>query len=77
MTGVQTCALPIYAGGAIRGHHLDLFVPSRSVYESLAARRELPRRVTVVVDSERCADARRHALQPSPDSLPADPAIGR
>lgn len=71
------CFVAVDAGGAIRGHHLDLFVPSRGVYESLAARRELPRRVTVVVDSDRCGDARRYAVQPSPDALPADPSVGR
>ena len=71
------CFVAVDGGGAIRGHHIDLFVPSRGVYERLAAQRELPRRVTVVVDSERCAYARRYAVQPSPDALPADPTVGR
>jgi 3D (Asp-Asp-Asp) domain-containing protein len=71
------CFVAVDTGSAIRGHHVDLFLPSRAVYESLAMRRALPRQVTVVVDSDRCAHARRHAVQPSPDALPADPTIAR
>lgn len=71
------CFVAVDGGGAIRGHHIDLFVPSRAVYESLASRRELPRQVTVVVDSDRCAHARRYAVQPSPNALPADPTVAR
>lgn len=66
------CFVAVDGGGAIRGHHIDLFVPSRADYERLAFQRELPRRVSAVVDAARCADARRYAIQPTPDDPPGD-----
>ncbi len=69
------CFVAVDAGGAIRGHHIDLFVPSRGAYEHLASARELPRRVSVVVDAQRCEGARRYATVPLPDHLAADPRV--
>ncbi len=69
------CFVAVDGGGAIRGHHIDLFVPSRATWERLSAARELPRRVTAVVDADRCASARRFATLPTPDQVPADPRV--
>lgn len=69
------CFVAVDGGGAIRGHHIDLFVPTRGDYERLAFARELPRRVSVVVDAPRCASAQRFATVPLPDRMPSDPRV--
>lgn len=71
------CFVAVDGGGAIRGHHIDLFVPSREHYERLSFARELPARVSVVVDGARCGQASRYAVVPRPDDLPADPHVAR
>jgi 3D (Asp-Asp-Asp) domain-containing protein len=69
------CFVAVDGGGAIRGHHIDLFVPSRVHYEALASQNSLPRRVSVILDSRRCELAIRYAIFPSPDHMPADPYV--
>ncbi|MFO0652232.1 MAG: 3D domain-containing protein [Polyangiales bacterium] len=69
------CFVAVDGGGAIRGHHIDLFVPSRTAWERLSYERELPRRVSVVVDAARCSSAQRFASVPLPGQMPADPRV--
>lgn len=69
------CFVAVDGGGAIRGHHIDLFVPSRATWERLSYERELPRRVSVVVDADRCRSAQRYATVPMPGDMPADPRV--
>ncbi len=63
------CFVAVDGGGAIRGHHIDLFVPSREAWSELGRGGWLPERVHAVVDSPRCGYARRFAVIP----LPNDP----
>lgn len=70
------CFVAVDSGGAIRGHHLDLFLPSTEEHSRLAREGWLPRSVTIVIDSPRCASARRFAVFPQPDDprvTPSDP----
>ncbi len=61
------CFVAVDGGGAIRGHHIDLFVSSRGAWSALGRGGWLPERVHAVVDSSRCAYARRFAVIPLPD----------
>lgn len=67
------CFVSVDGGGAIQGHHLDLFLPSEATWRSLSASRWIPSRVHAVIDSPRCAYALRYATQPSPRHPSADP----
>lgn len=60
------CFVAVDGGGAIRGHHIDLFLPSYSAYTALGRARWLPREVSVVVDAPRCRGALRYARHPIP-----------
>jgi 3D (Asp-Asp-Asp) domain-containing protein len=71
------CFIAADGGGAIRGHHIDLFLPSRDEYERMNFRRELPRRVSVGIDVPRCASALRYLVLPLPETTPGDPRIIR
>lgn len=63
------CFVAVDGGGAIRGHHLDMFVPAQSDYARLSHEGWLPDHVEVVMDPPRCEHARRFAVLP----LPTDP----
>lgn len=68
------CFVAVDGGGAIVGHHIDLFVPSEADWQRLSLSRRLPPSVrSVVVDAPRCASAQRYAWIP----LPGDPALPR
>jgi 3D (Asp-Asp-Asp) domain-containing protein len=68
------CFVAVDGGGAIIGHHIDLFVPSESDWRELNRGGFLPRHVqNVTVDAPRCEHARRYAWLP----LPTDPALPR
>jgi 3D (Asp-Asp-Asp) domain-containing protein len=68
------CFVAVDGGGAIVGHHMDLFVPSEADWQRLSQSRQLPASVrSVVVDAPRCRSALRFAWIP----LPADPALPR
>ncbi|MBL8681943.1 MAG: hypothetical protein JNK05_22440 [Myxococcales bacterium] len=68
------CFVAVDGGGAIIGHHIDLFVPSAAEWQRLSAARWLPQSVrTVVVDAPRCRSAQRFAWVP----LPSDPSLAR
>lgn len=60
------CFVAVDGGSAIRGHHIDLFLPSYSTYTALGRAGWLPRDVSVVVDPPNCRDAARYALHPVP-----------
>ena len=64
------CFVAVDGGGAINGHHIDLFVPSEQMFRDLGLAGYLPSSVRrVVVDSPRCAYARMYAVTP----VPGDP----
>lgn len=68
------CFVAVDGGGAIVGHHIDLFVPSQAEWQRLSLSRQLPAFVrSVVVDSPRCRSAQRFAWIP----LATDPALAR
>ncbi len=68
------CFVAVDGGGAINGHHIDLFVPNPADWYELSRARELPSHVRqVVVDAPRCSFARRYALLP----MPGDPPLAR
>lgn len=68
------CFVAVDGGGAIVGHHIDLFVPSEAAWRELGQAGHLPPFVhQVVLDSPRCAHARRYAVVP----LPGDPPLPR
>ncbi len=68
------CFVAVDGGGAIVGHHIDLFVPSEADWQRLSQARALPASVrSVVVDAPRCRSAQRFAWIP----LPTDPALAR
>jgi 3D (Asp-Asp-Asp) domain-containing protein len=68
------CFVAVDGGGAIVGHHIDLFVPSQADWQRLSVARQLPSSVrSVVVDAPRCRSAQRFAWIP----LAADPALAR
>jgi 3D (Asp-Asp-Asp) domain-containing protein len=68
------CFVAVDGGGAIVGHHIDLFVPSEDDWRRLWQARALPTHVrSVVVDAPRCRSAQRYAWIP----LPTDPALPR
>jgi 3D (Asp-Asp-Asp) domain-containing protein len=68
------CFVAVDTGGAIIGHHLDLFVPSERAWRELGQAGHLPAYVRqVVLDSPRCAHARRYAVMP----LPGEPTLPR
>jgi 3D (Asp-Asp-Asp) domain-containing protein len=59
------CFVAVDGGGAINGHHIDLFLPSETAYRDAGRAGFLPHHVhQVVVDSARCAYARRYAVLP-------------
>lgn len=60
------CFVAVDGGGAIVGHHLDLFLPSTRWWRDLRNAGHLPRQVSVVIDPPRCAPARRFAIRPTP-----------
>jgi 3D (Asp-Asp-Asp) domain-containing protein len=61
------CFVAVDGGGAINGHHIDLFLPSEAAYVELARAGYLPTRVRgVIADSPRCAYAVRYAQVPGP-----------
>jgi 3D (Asp-Asp-Asp) domain-containing protein len=65
------CFVAVDGGGAINGHHIDLFLPSIEAWRRLGRGNFLPSRVTVEVDAPRCAYASRFAVHPVPgDPLP-------
>lgn len=79
------CFVAVDGGGAIRGHHIDLFLPSITVWRRLLRQGVLPSRVLIEIDAPRCAYASRFAIHPVPgDPLPnphlhdepADPVPG-
>lgn len=60
------CFVSVDGGGAIVGHHIDLFVPSADAWRDLGRAGYLPAHVrSVVLDAPRCAHALRYAVQPS------------
>ncbi|MEZ4410893.1 MAG: 3D domain-containing protein [Polyangiales bacterium] len=70
------CFVAVDGGGAILGHHLDLFLPGTAEHSRLAREAWLPRSVSVVLDSPRCESARRFAIHPlpgDPRATPSDP----
>ncbi len=67
------CFVAVDGGGAILGHHLDLFLPSTRWYRDLRGAGYLPRQVSVVIDPPRCASARRFAIRPTPYGPAGDP----
>lgn len=65
------CFVAADGGGAIEGHHIDLFLPSIEAWRRLLRANLLPARVTVEIGSARCAYAARFAIHPVPgDPLP-------
>ncbi len=59
------CFVAVDGGGAINGHHIDLFLPSEAAYREAGRAGFLPHHIRqVVVDSARCAWARRFAMLP-------------
>ena len=66
------CFVAVDGGGAIRGHHIDLFVPSRDHYVSLSRAGVLPEEVHAAIDSPRCAHASRFAVTPIPGAPAGD-----
>lgn len=60
------CFVAVDGGGAIVGHHLDLFLPNTRWWRDLRNAGHLPRHVSVVIDPPRCASARRFAIRPTP-----------
>lgn len=65
------CFVAVDGGGAIDGHHIDLFLPSIEAWRRLLRANLLPSRVAVVPDAPRCAYAARFAVHPVPgDPLP-------
>lgn len=65
------CFVAVDGGGAILGHHIDLFLPSRAEYRRLGREGYLPDRVQLVLDSPRCRGALSYAHRPIPgDPLP-------
>jgi len=60
------CFVAVDRGGAINGHHLDLFLPSPDAHRALQRMGWLPDSVHVVLDSPRCEAARRYAIHPLP-----------
>jgi len=68
------CFVAVDGGGAIIGHHIDLFVPSAAEWQRLSQARWLPQTVrSVTVDAPRCRSAQRFAWVP----LPSDPSLPR
>lgn len=68
------CFVAVDGGGAIVGHHIDLFVPSAAEWQQLSLSRRLPSVVrSIVVDAPRCRSALRYAWVP----LPSDPSLPR
>jgi len=67
------CFVAVDGGGAIVGHHLDLFLPSTRWYRELHGAGYLPRHVSVVLDTPRCASAQRFAIRPTPHDPAGDP----
>jgi 3D (Asp-Asp-Asp) domain-containing protein len=68
------CFVAVDGGGAINGHHIDLFLPNADAWHDLGRAGYLPERVRqIVVDSPRCAAARAYAVLP----LPGDPTLPR
>lgn len=67
------CFVAVDGGGAIRGHHLDLFLPGATWWRQLQASGHLARHVTVTLDAPRCSPARRFAYRPSPFDVAGDP----
>ncbi len=63
------CFVAVDGGGAIRGHHIDLFLPSITAWRRLSREGVLPPRVLIEIDAPRCAWASRFAVHP----LPGDP----
>lgn len=62
------CFVAADGGGAIQGHHLDLFVPGEDSWRALSRSGRLPARLThIIVDSPRCAWASRFARVPGPE----------
>lgn len=71
------CFVAVDGGGAINGHHIDLFLPSITAWRRLLREGSLPSRVLIEVDAPHCAYASRFAIHPVPgDPLP-DPRIHR
>lgn len=59
------CFVAVDGGGAINGHHIDLFLPNETAYRDAGRAGYLPHHLRqVVVDSPRCAHARRYAIVP-------------
>jgi len=70
-TGHDGCFVAVDGGGAINGHHIDLFVPSEAAYRDLSRRGYLSNYIrSVVVDSPRCSSALRFAVVPVPGDVP-------
>jgi 3D (Asp-Asp-Asp) domain-containing protein len=68
------CFVAVDGGGAINGHHIDLFLPGEQAWRDLGRAGFLPSTIRqVVIDSPRCAYARRYARMP----LPSDPPLPR
>jgi 3D (Asp-Asp-Asp) domain-containing protein len=68
------CFVAVDGGGAINGHHIDLFMPNEEAWHDLGRAGYLPARVRqLVVDAPRCAYARRYAVVP----VPGDPILPR
>ncbi|MDP3278922.1 MAG: 3D domain-containing protein [Deltaproteobacteria bacterium] len=68
------CFVAVDGGGAIVGHHIDMFVPSEGDYQRLNRQGWIrPYIHSVIVDSPRCQSARPYAWLP----LPSDPALPR
>lgn len=65
------CFVAVDRGGAINGHHLDLFLPSPAAHRDLQRMGWLPHAVHVVLDSPHCDSARRYAIHP----LPHEPRV--
>lgn len=66
------CFVAVDGGGAIQGHHIDLFLPSEETWRELSSQGYFPRYVhPVVLDAPRCSYALRYALMP----LPSDPPL--
>lgn len=65
------CFVAVDGGGAINGHHIDLFLPTITAWRRLLRQGALPSRVLIEVDAPRCAYASRFAIHPVPgDPLP-------
>lgn len=68
------CFVAVDGGGAINGHHIDLFVPSADAWRELSRAGYLPSYVRqVIVDAPRCSYALRYAVLP----VPTDPTLPR